>query len=94
MSEHNRRNDDKPMIKVLKMWPIVLSIIALVVSFTVLKVTVEANTARIQKNLCTLEKNSEDHDMFRQRLIRLETISDMIPEMRADIKKILQENRR
>lgn len=78
----NRRFDDTFFGKLVNAWPIILSVIAVIVSFAIMQTTLMEHGESLKTNLI-------EHKDVMNRLARLETISDMIPEMRNDIKRLL-----
>lgn len=79
----NRRHDDNGICRYIKLWPIVLAIVALVSSFALMKNAVAQNTKDVMQNRV-------EHKEIFQRLDRVETVIEMIPEMRQDIKTLLK----
>lgn len=69
--------------KVVRAWPLLLSLLGLIAAFAVMETTLKAHEEAIIRN-------SEDHREMMDRLTRVETIAEMIPEMRQDIKLLLR----
>jgi hypothetical protein len=78
----NRRFDDKLIWGILNFWPVFLGVVTLIGSLFVMQYRVSVYAE-------VLRRNGEEHKEFTVRIARLETISEMIPEMRTDIKRLL-----
>lgn len=74
------------MGRVIKMWPVILAALMCAVAFGVLKTEVSGQGAEIKETKAIVDRHS-------QQITRLETIAEMIPELRADVKSLLRSQR-
>jgi len=82
----NRRFDDNGLGKLMKAWPLILSLAAVLMTFAIMQTTLQAHTE-------ALKESKVDRIELRTRLIRVEAAMEMLPEMRQDIKTLLRGNR-
>lgn len=81
----NRRFDDSLFWKLIKAWPLVVSLLAVISAFAVMQTTLQAHS-------CALKENTVEHKEIINKVTRLEAIVDMLPEMRDDIKRLIRKN--
>lgn len=83
MTDHNRRVEDRDAwgIRVMRFWPLILSLTALIGAAYV----THADVTQAKGNITELRANSLDHE---KRLIRVETAVASLAEMRTDLKEI------
>lgn len=82
MSEHGRRDDDKVITRVLRLWPLMVMLFTLVGTYFTVRHDLDDTTKLANKSAETVSNHAE-------RIARLEFIAESIPEMRSDMKKIL-----
>ncbi len=82
----NKRYDDKLIYKIIRLWPIIISVVLVLVTFGMIKKEL-AYTAE------ELDSNRLWHEEIDERIARLEEAMNQLPEIRADIKCILKEMR-
>jgi len=82
----NRRFDDNGYWRLLKLWPVIISLLLVATAFAVVQVKVDLNSKG-------LDENKIEHDEFRTRITRLENMPEMITEMRNDIKTLIKSRR-
>ena len=82
----NRRFDDALIWKIIKAWPLILGLIAVLIAFVTMQNTLDAHT-----NI--LNESKADRSDLRQRITRVESAIEILPEMRADIKTLLRQNK-
>jgi hypothetical protein len=83
---NNKRFEDANMWKAIRivssLWPLITSILIVVVAFATMHATLSAHDAAIKQN-------TAEHIILTDRIARLETAISLIPEMRSDIKLLL-----
>ncbi len=79
--------DEFGFIRWMRMWPLVVAFIAIISSFVLMQQAVGQNKEE-------MSINRMEHKEIFSRVARLETVMEMLPEMRADIKQLIKHNQR
>jgi len=94
----NQRYDDNGAEKFMKLikeyWPLVTSIIFFIATIVYMKTTIQAHEKALIDNTVYHGTNSIEHIEMRERIKRVETIVDLLPEMRTDIKDLLRHSKK
>jgi hypothetical protein len=96
-NQMNMRYYDKVPFKYFdlfaKLWPVAVSIIVLILAIAYKNNEIEAHERALSKN--TIDHNVIDNRLTvdEQRIVRIETTLDILPEMRSDIKTLLRRSK-